>query len=164
MLSFHKTTAYRHLTLLGMLAWLLHTPVMAKTLTVKAARASAHAAHVIRESRGKPLFHQIGRASWYGKRMHGQRTASGEAFDSHQLTGAHPTLPFGTMVKVTNLRNGRSTQVRINDRGPFSGGRIIDLSQAAAKAIDMMARGVARVRVEALGSRGAVVGGMSGGP
>lgn len=92
-----------------------------------------------------------GIASWYGPGFHGNRSASGERFDQHALTAAHRTLPFGTQVRVTNLNNGLSVVVRINDRGPFSRGRVIDLSAAAARAIGMMGSGVAPVNVEVLG-------------
>ncbi|OLU19577.1 hypothetical protein BVH01_04730 [Pseudomonas sp. PA1(2017)] len=91
-----------------------------------------------------------GKASYYGKAHHGNRTASGERFDQNALTAAHRTLPFGTMVKVTNLNNDRSVVVRINDRGPFARGRIIDVSRKAAEALDMIRSGVAPVRVESL--------------
>lgn len=94
---------------------------------------------------------QEGVVSWYGARFHARPTASGELFDAAAMTMAHPTLPFGTRVKVTNLRNGRSVVVRVNDRGPFVGSRIADLSQAAASALGMMRRGLARVRIEVLG-------------
>jgi rare lipoprotein A (peptidoglycan hydrolase) len=94
---------------------------------------------------------QEGTVSWYGAQFHDRPTASGELFDSGALTMAHPTLPFGTKVKVTNLRNGRSVVVRVNDRGPFIGHRIADLSQAAASVLGMMRRGVAWVRIEVLG-------------
>jgi rare lipoprotein A len=93
-----------------------------------------------------------GEASYYAARFQGRPTASGERFDNGQLTAAHRTLPFGTKVRVTNLSNGRSVVVRVNDRGPYARGRIIDLSQAAARRIDMVRAGVARVRVEPLGS------------
>jgi len=93
---------------------------------------------------------QEGVVSWYGAAFHNRPTASGERFDSGALTMAHPSLPFGTRVKVTNLRNGRAVVVRVNDRGPFVGKRIADLSQAAASEIGMMRRGVARVRLEVL--------------
>jgi rare lipoprotein A len=89
-----------------------------------------------------------GLASWYGERFHDRPTASGERFDAEAMTMAHPSLPFGTRVKVTNLRNGRSVVLRVNDRGPYSGRRIADLSQAAAADLGMMRRGVARVRLE----------------
>jgi rare lipoprotein A len=94
---------------------------------------------------------EVGWASWYGKDFHGRKTASGEVYDMYQLTAAHKTLPLGTSVMVTHLNNGRSVMVVINDRGPFVKGRIIDLSYAAAQALEMVAEGVARVRVEALG-------------
>lgn len=87
------------------------------------------------------------RASWYGAEHHGKRTASGEPFDMHALTAAHPTLPFGTRVVVTNLANGRRVTVRINDRGPFVPGRGIDLSYAAARALRAIGRGVVPVRI-----------------
>lgn len=93
---------------------------------------------------------QSGMASWYGPGFHGNRSASGEVFDQNALTAAHRTLPFGTQVRVTNLNTGQSVVVRINDRGPFSGGRIIDLSRGAAGEIGMISSGVARVRVEVL--------------
>ena len=88
-----------------------------------------------------------GLASWYGERFQGRRTASGERFDLHQFTAAHRTLPFGTRVRVHNLDNGREVVVRINDRGPFKGGRVIDLSRAAAAAIGIVQSGTARVAV-----------------
>ena len=91
-----------------------------------------------------------GTASWYGPGFHGRRTASGEKFNQNALTAAHRSLPFGTKVRVTNMRNGRSVIVRINDRGPFSGGRIIDLSRGAARAIGMVSSGTAPVRLEVL--------------
>nr|WP_238193251.1 septal ring lytic transglycosylase RlpA family protein [Methylobacterium frigidaeris] len=78
---------------------------------------------------------QAGVASWYGPGFHGRKTANGERFNTHALTAAHRSLPFGTQVRVTNSTNGRSVVVRINDRGPYVGGRVIDLSNAAARAI-----------------------------
>lgn len=95
---------------------------------------------------------QEGVVSWYGERFHGRPTASGELFDASAMTMAHPTLPFGTKVRVTNLRNGRSVEVRVNDRGPFVATRIADLSHAAAVTLGMMRRGLARVRIEILGT------------
>jgi len=86
-----------------------------------------------------------GIASWYGLPFHGRRTASGERFDMNAFTAAHPSLPFGTHVRVQNPGNGRSVVVRINDRGPHTGGRIIDLSHAAARALGMLGRGTRRV-------------------
>jgi len=95
---------------------------------------------------------ETGEASWYGGKFQGRRTANGEIFDTHQLTGAHKTLPFDTRVKVTNLKNGKTVEVRINDRGPFIKGRIIDLSMAAAQQIDLLGSGVTRVKIEVMGS------------
>ncbi|MEM8637332.1 MAG: septal ring lytic transglycosylase RlpA family protein [Cyanobacteria bacterium P01_G01_bin.54] len=94
---------------------------------------------------------QSGEASWYGPGFHGRRTANGERFNQNAMTAAHRTLPFGTQVRVTNLSNGRSAIVRINDRGPFIHGRVIDLSRGAASAIGMLGSGVAPVQVEVLG-------------
>ncbi|MCP1626035.1 septal ring lytic transglycosylase RlpA family protein [Pseudomonas nitroreducens] len=91
-----------------------------------------------------------GTASYYGKAHHGKRTASGERFNQNALTAAHRTLAFGTRVRVTNLDNGRSVVVRINDRGPFGRGRIIDVSKAAADQLNMLRSGTARVRLEGL--------------
>jgi len=93
---------------------------------------------------------QYGLASWYGRERHGRRTASGEIFDSNQLVAAHRTAPFGTYALVTNLANGRTVQVRINDRGPAVAGRVVDLSYAAARQLDMVHVGVTRVKVEFL--------------
>ncbi|MBW1713090.1 MAG: septal ring lytic transglycosylase RlpA family protein [Deltaproteobacteria bacterium] len=92
-----------------------------------------------------------GLASWYGRRFHGRKTASGERYDMYALTAAHRTLPLGTQVKVTNLKNGRTCLVRINDRGPFVRGRIIDLSYKAAQKLAVVGPGTAPVRVEAVG-------------
>lgn len=95
-------------------------------------------------------YHEEGIASWYGVPYHGRRAANGEIYDMHKMTAAHRTLPFDTVVRVTNARNGRTTEVRINDRGPFVEGRIIDLSFAAAQAVDMVGAGTAPVRLELL--------------
>ncbi len=91
-----------------------------------------------------------GIASWYGDPFHGRRTSNGEVYDMHAMTAAHRTLPFQTVVRVHNLDNGRKTRVRVNDRGPFVKGRIIDLSRSAAEEIDMVRPGTARVRLEIL--------------
>ena len=100
-----------------------------------------------------------GVASWYGYPFHGRRAADGEIFDMNQSVAAHRTLPFGSVVRVTNMANGRQTEVRIIDRGPFVGGRIIDLSFSAARAIDMVGSGVAQVRLDLLASPGSPLGG-----
>src|SRR5437016_8094520 len=93
---------------------------------------------------------QVGVASWYGPGFHGNRTANGEIYDQYELTAAHPSLPLGTRVMVTNLESGRAVQVRVNDRGPFVDGRAIDLSYAAARTIDLVGPGTGRVRIEVL--------------
>ncbi len=92
--------------------------------------------------------HQVGKASWYGPGFHGKKTASGQIFNQHALTAAHPRLPLGSRAKVTNLHNGKQVEVTINDRGPHKGGRIIDLSRGAAKKLAM--DGIARVSIVAL--------------
>jgi peptidoglycan lytic transglycosylase len=96
----------------------------------------------------QPTTMETGLASWYGPKFHGKLTASGEVFNQEKFTAAHRTLPWGSRVKVTNLANGKSVDVRINDRGPFGKGRIIDVSRAAARALGMVGRGITAVRVE----------------
>lgn len=103
-----------------------------------------------RDSQDLPDEEKTGLASWYGRPYHGRRTSSGEIYDMNGMTAAHRTLPYGTMVRVENLDNGKQVQVRINDRGPFAKGRIIDLSYAAAEAIDMVQSGTARVRLQVI--------------
>ncbi|MEQ9617620.1 MAG: septal ring lytic transglycosylase RlpA family protein [Deltaproteobacteria bacterium] len=93
---------------------------------------------------------QYGNASWYGKAFHGKKTASGKYYDMNEFTGAHRNLPFGTKVKVRNLRNGKEVIVEVNDRGPFVRSRVIDLSRAAAKAIGIVNRGIVRVSIEVI--------------
>jgi rare lipoprotein A len=99
---------------------------------------------------GKPTKKkpQIGTASWYGQKFQGKPTASGEPYDMYEFTAAHRELPMGSWLKVTNLRTGKWLIVRINDRGPFVGDRILDLSDSAAQMLDIKARGVARVKLE----------------
>ncbi len=94
-----------------------------------------------------------GNASWYGKKFHGRKTSSGERYDMHQMTAAHKTLPLPTYAMVTNLDNGRRVVVKVNDRGPFVGNRVIDLSYAAAKRLDMVNTGIARVEVRSVDPR-----------
>lgn len=95
-------------------------------------------------------YNETGIASWYGPGFHGRRTANGERYNQHDLTAAHPTLPMPSLVRVTNLENGRSLKLRINDRGPFSNNRIIDVSQRAAQLLGFERQGTASVRVEVL--------------
>jgi len=103
------------------------------------------------ESQSKPKHHtpyQVGTASWYGSYFDGRTTASGEPYNMYDLTAAHPTLPLGSWVRVTNLHNGRRVYVRINDRGPIVPGRIIDLSYGAAEALHFKNKGLQRVRLD----------------
>lgn len=95
-----------------------------------------------------PRITQTGKASYYADKFNGRKTANGEIFQNSKLTAAHKTLPFGTRVKVTNLNNGRSVKVRINDRGPFVAGRMIDLSKSAASKIGMVNAGVGNVKIK----------------
>jgi len=119
-------------------------------------KAPSFKPYVINGERYYPLsdsdgFVQFGKSSWYGSKFHGRPTASGEKFDMHKKTAAHKTLPLGTYVKVLNLADKRQIIVRVNDRGPFVKGRIIDLSYAAAKEIGLIGPGVAEVKIIALG-------------
>jgi rare lipoprotein A len=92
---------------------------------------------------------EVGEASWYGPGFHGRETASGEVFDQREMTAAHPTLPLGTDVEVTNLENKKKVEVEITDRGPYAKDRVIDLSKEAAKKLDMKEEGVSKVKIEA---------------
>ena len=98
-----------------------------------------------------PNYNRVGVASWYGAQFHAKTTANGETFDMDAMTAAHTTLPMPSLVEVTNLENGRKVVVRVNDRGPFVGDRIIDMSRAAARELDFESKGLARVRVRYLG-------------
>ena len=102
----------------------------------------------IKEELANYSYFQTGNASFYGGKWHGRKTANGEIFDTYKLTAAHKTLSFGTRVRVTNLSNGKSVIVRINNRGPYSKGRVIDLSQAAFSKIENMSKGVTKVKLE----------------
>lgn len=117
---------------------------------VKRGTATLHNALSPERGKEKPRRKQQGLSSWYGKRFHGKKTASGEPFDMHAMTAAHRTLPLQTWVRVTNLANGKKVTVRINDRGPHLQSRIIDVSQGAAKALGFSKKGLARVEVEVL--------------
>ncbi len=97
---------------------------------------------------GAQGFQEVGTASWYGGKFHGRRTANGDIYDQNGATAAHKTLPFGTRVRVVNLDNGRATVLRINDRGPFVRGRIIDVSRRAAEVLGFRTKGLARVGIQ----------------
>ena len=107
----------------------------------------------IRKQAGKANPYQVGTASWYGEYFVGRPTASGESYDMYAMTAAHPTLPLGSIVRVTNLHNGRVVIVRVNDRGPIVPGRIIDLSYGAAEALDFSEKGLQRVRLDLINPR-----------
>jgi|SRR5277367_996611 len=104
--------------------------------------------HNSRKTNPNSKAYQVGTASWYGEQFQGKQTASGEPFDMSDFTAAHPSLPLGTFVRVTNLRNGKAVVVRINDRGPVVDGRIIDLSYNAARVLGFKDRGLQRVRLD----------------
>jgi rare lipoprotein A len=116
-------------------------PISHKTAAVRHAKAAKASCHC-----------QVGTASWYGKAFHGRETASGEPYDMFQFTAASKTLPLGSYVKVTNLRNGKWIVVRVNDRGPYVGNRIIDLSYGAAQMLSFRARGIERVKLQPVAS------------
>ena len=118
-------------------------------------RADAKAPNPVR-ARKAP--YQVGKAAWYGRVFQGRRTANGEVFDARALTAAHRRLPFGSLVRVTNLANGKSVVVRVNDRGPWHADRVIDLSYAASKALGMLRAGVGRVRLETVPASVAIAG------
>lgn len=120
---------------------------LAALALVAAGCASTHVPPTDHDTTG---WTQTGLASWYGEALQGNRTASGEPFDYHKLTAAHRNLPFGTYVEVERLDNRRRVVVRINDRGPFVRGRVIDLSKAAAQQLDMVRAGVAKVRLRVI--------------
>ena len=123
-------------------------PVVSVSQTVPADTADAPVALAADVEDG--TFHSDGRASYYGRRFAGRPTASGERFDPTEMTAAHRTLPFGTRLRVTSERTGKSVVVRVNDRGPFHGERILDLSRAAADAIGLTTRGTGHVRLDVL--------------
>ncbi|MGH8613955.1 MAG: septal ring lytic transglycosylase RlpA family protein [Gammaproteobacteria bacterium] len=103
----------------------------------------------VTRAKKEPAFEQVGTASWYGPGFHGKKTANGEIYNQNKLTAAHRTLPLGAEVEVTNVTNGKAVEVKINDRGPYVGGRVIDLSRAAAIELGMKEQGVAKVKIEA---------------
>jgi rare lipoprotein A len=114
--------------------------------------SSTKAKSEVRKQPGKPKAYQIGTASWYGDYFEGKPTASGEPYEMYDMTAAHLTLPLGSFVRVTNLRNGRAVVVRVNDRGPIVPGRISDLSYSAAEALQFRSRGLQRVRLDVVKS------------
>lgn len=136
----------------AILALLVHGGVVLsdaeRSVSPPPAGASIEAPEPVRQASYGPAQH--GRASWYGSEFQGSPTASGEPFNMHALTAAHRTLPLGSYARVSNLANGRSVVVKINDRGPHTGRRTIDLSYAAAEELEMVSAGIARVEVAPL--------------
>ena len=116
----------------------------AKVTKTQATQTSGH----ITKKPKKSQPYQVGTASWYGEYFQGKQTASGEPYDMRDFTAAHPSLPLGSFVKVTNLRNGKAVVVRINDRGPVVDGRIIDVSYNAARSLGFKERGIQKVRLD----------------
>lgn len=144
-LTWHKVHIMRNriFVIWAALRWVLLMFVLASTL---------HAPLVVALPKQPvlPLRVWKGTASWYGSRFHGRRTANGETYDMYAYTAAHPTLPFGSLVRLVNPRTGRSQLVRINDRGPFVDDREIDVSYGVARRLGMTEKGLARVRIELL--------------
>ncbi|MDY6950956.1 MAG: septal ring lytic transglycosylase RlpA family protein [Thermodesulfobacteriota bacterium] len=145
-----------HFFILILLGLLLVLPSCARPKKIPSARPGHPPPYKIGNKWYYPLkearsFRERGTASWYGKDFHGRKTSNGEVYDMYAMTGAHKTLPFGTYVRVDNLENGKKVDVRINDRGPFVRGRIIDLSYRAAKEIGLVGPGTAPVKIMALG-------------
>ena len=116
--------------------------------TKATAPAATHAPSRSKANTESSMSTEVGLASWYGHPYHGRQAANGEIYDMEKLTAAHKTLPFGTWVRVTNLSNNKTVEVRITDRGPFIAGRIIDLSHAAAREVELIGPGVAQVRID----------------
>jgi len=134
--------------------WTFAGAVLATLLVVAGAQAASPASHLNPQIIvSHHHWYQLGVASWYGKFFEGRATASGEPFDPHQLTCAHRTLPLGSVLRVTNLRNHKSVIVTVNDRGPVPEDRVIDLSRAAADVLDFRDDGLAPVKVELIGPR-----------
>lgn len=154
-IAISKNTRFRRLAVVAGVV-LLTLPGVAGNQPVEA-RAKAVQPPVLPEGPQPPRpehhWYQIGRASWYGELFQGQPTASGEDFDMNAMTCAHRSLPMGSLVKVTNLRNHKSVVVRVNDRGPIPTNRVVDLSYAAARFLGFSRRGTAPVRLELLSSR-----------
>jgi peptidoglycan lytic transglycosylase len=137
----HNSRVRRHPFTAAALALLV---TVAGIATQATADAPTHVDHPTKTGK----WYQIGKASWYGRRFQGHKTASGEAFDFNMLTCAHRTLPIGSLLRVTNLSNKRSIMVRVNDRGPIPSNKIVDLSYAAARSLGFSHLGSARVRLE----------------
>ncbi len=156
-----KFILYSALVLLGMTLTACggptyHVKVMDQPSSTQTKVKPTQRAYEVNGKRYQPIpsahgFVEEGIASWYGKKFHGRKTSNGETYDMYAMTAAHKTLPMNVHLKVTNLDNGRSTTVRVNDRGPFVRSRVIDLSYSAANELGVVGPGTANVRIEALG-------------
>ncbi len=130
------------------LASLVVAVLLATTLGAGPVSKVVKTKKVVKYKKANSQPYQVGKASWYGKRFHGRKTANGESYNMFQMTAAHRDLPMGTWVKVTNLRNGRSVVLRVNDRGPFIDSRVIDTSYMAAEHLGFRERGIVKVRLD----------------
>lgn len=148
--------------MLALRIWIIFASLFGLFLSSGCGRKKAPATAAMR--RVKLGYQENGIASWYGRPYHGRATASGEIYDMERLTAAHPRLPFGVTTRVVNLGNGKSVEVRINDRGPFVRGRIIDLSRAAAQQIDLLGPGVTRVHLKVVAAPASVRAGIAHNP
>jgi len=154
--SYHFFSSVTFFAVFGLLLFLFHGCATVKSPPVKSKTPPTSRPYKVMGKWYQPLNHakdfvQVGKASWYGKKFHGRKTANGEIYDMYAISAAHKTLPIGTYVRVLNLINKKEIIVRINDRGPFVRGRIIDLSYAAAKKIGIVGPGTAKVKIVALG-------------
>jgi peptidoglycan lytic transglycosylase len=150
--SYENATVHRHLRTKGRPPMRSHF-IISGFITLFVSMGVAHGDQRSKEiSFERPVFVQKGSATWYGGRHVGHKTASGEYFNARALTAAHRTLPFGTIVRVTDIKSGRAITVRINDRGPYGSRAVLDLSESAANFLEMKRRGVCSVRIEAFAS------------
>ena len=152
----HDSANRRHLHPIGvaLILFVGMTGAQASTPTINRTSQAEHSAPVARKARRHHHWYQLGIASWYGKFFQGKETASGEPYNMNALTCAHRTLPLGSLVRVTNLRNDKSVVVRVNDRGPLPENRVIDLSYAAAGFLGLRHSGTAPVRLELIQTNG----------
>lgn len=153
---YHFFSSVTFLAVFGLLLFLLHGCATIESPPPQSKTSPTFRPYKVMGEWYQPLQHardfvQVGKASWYGEKFHGRKTANGEIYDMYAISAAHKTLPIGTYVRVHNLINKKEIVVRINDRGPFVRGRIIDLSYAAAQKIDLVGPGTAEVKIVALG-------------
>jgi rare lipoprotein A len=148
MLRVSKKVSYRYMIIKAFLVIFLGSLVIIACTEDQTDGQAKLTQHENESVNPKTLHKEVGKASWYGPGFQGKETANGENFDQNDMTAAHPSLPMGTYAKVTNLENGKQVQVTINDRGPYAENRVIDLSHAAAKKLNMLGDGTAKVRIE----------------